>query len=336
MVFRREVSTRFCRSLLAAALVMGAALGLPASAPDAAEGHYPLQSLGLYTQFEERGQPFNYWPGWVIQNFDQYDPAVGHLVSDEVSLQLDKMNAMGVNKITYELRTANRSCGPGCNTTFPSCRIPSALGLDWPQPTPKELTNLKSFFDLVTSKGMRINLSLTNTHMTVSATSDSKAWLGAIIQTVKGHPALNLLLFAGDAQIVAINGSNIPNACGQEAEAPLWDGPSSYAARYLEWVIPYAMSFGMPPEQLSSEAIVGDFLTDSMPAGGWKTTDHHLWKPIGVLKAVFDSVNIRPRSAAMLSHSTNTANASRRTCPPATTSARMSGRTRPLVTSRPW
>jgi len=71
-------------------------------------GYHPLKNAGLYTQFERRGTLSEYsGSGQVIQNWDQFDSVVGSTVSQEVSLQLDKMKAMGVNTITIELRTAD-------------------------------------------------------------------------------------------------------------------------------------------------------------------------------------------------------------------------------------
>src|SRR6058998_3957645 len=66
-----------------------------------------LPIRGLYVQFERRGWPSEYWPGQVIQSFDQFDGVVGRTVSAEVAAQLDSMRRMGVNAIAYELRTAD-------------------------------------------------------------------------------------------------------------------------------------------------------------------------------------------------------------------------------------
>src|SRR5262249_390872 len=103
-------------------------------ARDAAAG--PLKTKGLWGQFEERGWPVGYWPGQVVQWFNQVDD-VGHLVSNEVALQLDKMRGMGVNTITIELRSTTPNWTG--TTVFPNCYINSALGLQWPQPSATEL-----------------------------------------------------------------------------------------------------------------------------------------------------------------------------------------------------
>ena len=110
-----------------------------------------LPVRGLYVQFERRGWPSEYSPGQVIQNFDQPDAVVGSTVAAEVALQLDAMRAMGVNAITYELRSAD-AVDLG-SFTPPTCNLPPVLGLQWPQPTSTELKNLVAFFDLAHAKG---------------------------------------------------------------------------------------------------------------------------------------------------------------------------------------
>ena len=266
----------------------------PTATPTPGPGHSPLARVGLWTQFDERGDPNGYWQGQLLQTFTEIDPAVGTTVEAEASLQLDTMKALGVNTITYELRTADPSCGPGCpGAQFPSCLVSYALGLDWPQPTATELTNLKSFFDLVASKGMKIDLLLTTTHMDESPPTNSTIWFGAILDTVAGNPALDMVLFGGDANTVNNNGGTTPNACGGQAgEPPLYLGPSTFAATFLEWAIPFAQTQGIPVNQLSAEAIVGDFYTDSQPGAGPNATDGHLWAPIGVMKTVFDHLSV--------------------------------------------
>jgi len=59
-------------------------------------------------QFERRGWSSEYWTGQVIQQFNDFDPVVGHTVSEEVALQLDAMVGLGVNTVTLELRTADQ------------------------------------------------------------------------------------------------------------------------------------------------------------------------------------------------------------------------------------
>jgi hypothetical protein len=134
-----------------------------------------LPTRGLWVQIEERGYPNGYWPGDVIQRFNDYDPVVGHTVSEEVTIQMDAMRAMGVNTITIELRTADQDA----NHTFPTCHINPVLGFQWPQPTATELTNLPLYCNLAQSKGMKIILVLTNTHMEEQPPTNSQTWLGA-------------------------------------------------------------------------------------------------------------------------------------------------------------
>jgi hypothetical protein len=219
-------------------------------------------------------------------------------VEAEASLQLDKMKALGVNTITTELRTADPSCVPekdGCpGQSFPTCLIPYALGLDWPQPTSTELANLKSFFDLVQSKGMKINLGLTFMHMDEPVPRpNSQLWLGSIVNEIKGHPALDLILINGDAHTIDTTPTGTgPNQCGIEGEPPFWLGPDTYAATFVEWAISFAMSLGIPAKQLSAEAIVGFWPSETQARAGADAEDGHLWSPIHVLKAVFDNLAI--------------------------------------------
>ena len=270
----------------------------PTATPTPGPGHSPLAQAGLFVQFDERGFPNGYYPGQLIQKFTQVDPVVGTTVEAEASLQLDKMKALGVNTITTELRTSDPSCVPesptGCDSTFPSCLISYALGLDWPQPTQTELTNLKSFFDLVQSKGMKINLGLTFMHMDEPAPRpNSQLWLGSIFNEIKGHPALDLILINGDAyRIDTTPGGTGLNQCGIEGEPPFFLGPDNYAATFVEWAISYAMSLGIPARQLSAEAIVGFWPSEAQLPAGANAEDGHLWSPIHVLKTVFDDLAI--------------------------------------------
>jgi hypothetical protein len=252
-------------------------------------GHYPFPIRGLWVQFERRGWASGYWSGEVIQEFNNFDPVVGSLVSEEVALQLDEMGAMGVNTITFELRTADPTSG---EFTPPGCNMPPVLGLQWPQPTATELTNLTSFFDLVHSKGMKVILVLTNNHMEEQPPTHAEAWLGAILGTVKGHPALELILFNGNEHVIDTDGNGTPDSCGPPAEPPLWLGANSAPAIYVKWAIGYGLSLGLPARQLSAEAVVGDYFVDSQPPAGPSATDGHLWKPIVVLKGIFDALGI--------------------------------------------
>ena len=250
-----------------------------------------LPVRGLYVQFERRGWPSEYWPGQVIQDFDQFDAVVGSTVAAEVALQLDTLHRMGVNAITYELRTADADYIPGSDA-FPTCKLPPVLGLQWPEPTSTELKNLVALFDLAHAKGMRVLLRLTNTHMEEQPPTNSATWLGAILDAVKLHPALELVLFEGNTHVVDTNGDGTADACGTPAEPPLWLGPTSAPAKYVQWAIRYAHSLGIPARKLSAEAVVGDFFVESEPPAGPNATDGHLWKPIAVLKLTLDGLAI--------------------------------------------
>lgn len=250
-------------------------------------GHFLLKTAGLYTQFECRGWASGYWSGDTIQRWTQFDSVVGSTIAQEVSLQLDRMKAMGVNTITYELRTSDPT-----NTgsfTPPGCTLPAVLGLQWPQPTSTELTNLVAFFDLVQSKDMRVLLRLVNTHMEEQPPTNSQTWLGAILGVIGKHPALNLVLLEGNTHTT---GSGSQEACGIPAEPPLWMGPSSVAGKYVQWAIGFAMSLGIPARKLSAEAVVGDVYTESYWWSSPEATGGHLWPSIVAEKKIFDNLGI--------------------------------------------
>jgi hypothetical protein len=109
---------------------------------------------------------------------------------------------------------------------------------------------------------------------------------------VKNHPALDLVVFYGDAHTIDTNGDGVPDSCGGQSEPPLWLGPSAVAATYVKWAISYAMSLGMPASKLSAASVFGNYFTDSQPPAGPDATDQHLWSPIVVMKAIFDSLAI--------------------------------------------
>ena len=248
-------------------------------------GHFLMKNVGLVTQFDRRGWPDQYWPGQVIYTWDQFDTVVGSTISQEVSLQLDKIKAMGVNTITFELRAADNT-DTGIFTP-PDCNIGTGQGLQFPQPTATELANLPRFFDMVQSKGMKVWLRLINTHMEEQPPTNSQTWLGAILGVIGNHPALDLVTFEGNTHWIE-NGTQ----CGVPAEPPLYLGPGSIPAQYVQWAIGFAMSQGIPARRLSTEAIVGDIFVDSMPPAGPTATDNHLWPTIPVLKMIFDNLNI--------------------------------------------
>lgn len=250
-----------------------------------------LPVRGLYVQFERRGWASEYWPGQVIQQFNITDEVVGHTVREEVALQLDQMKQMGVNTIAYELRSASPPSAPDIFSP-PTCTLPPVLGLQYPRPTALELANLVEFFDLLQSKGMKVHLRLVNTHMEEQPPENNTLWIGAILNAIKDHPALDLVLFEGSPFTIDTNGDGVGDKCGGPAEAPLWDGPGSVPANYVQWAIQYGHSLGVPYRKLSAEAIVGDYYSFNQGPGGPEMTDQHQWDPVFTLKSIFDNLNI--------------------------------------------
>ena len=246
-----------------------------------------LPTRGLWVQFERRGDSSRYWTGEAVQTFNDFDALLGHKVSDEIALQLDAMKALGVNTISLELRTADPTEG---NFVYPACNINPALGFQYPQPTPTELTNIIPLFDLINSKGIKVVLVLVNTHM--EDQTNSAIWVKAILNVVKTHPALDFVVFNGSAHYIDSNGDGTPDSCGIPAEAPLYLGPTSIPAQYVQFAISTAMGLGMPTSQLGAGTPAGDFFTDSQPPAGPEATDRHLWKPTSIMKGIFDKLGI--------------------------------------------
>lgn len=238
----------------------------------------------LYVSFDKRGYPSGYYSGDVISNFNQYDPVVGHTIKEEMSLQLDEINKLGVNSIAFELRSSDPVFifEP---FTPPNCNISPALGLQYPQPTVVETSNLVEFLDLLESKGMKVYLRLVNTHMEEQPPLNNKIWLGTILKAIKNHPALALVLFEGNQHTLDSNGDGKGDICGIPAEPPLWDGSNSIPADYIKWAIDFAHSLGFPYQQLSTEAVVGDFSATQPEVSGY-------WNTVLTLMEIFDAVNI--------------------------------------------
>ncbi len=249
-----------------------------------------LPVRGLYVSFERRGFGSGYYSGEAISNFTNFDDAVGHTVEEEISQQLDVMKQMGVNTITYELRSADpNNTGP---FVFPSCNINTVLGLQYPQPTATEINNLGAFLDLLQSKGIKLFLRLVNTHMEEEPPTNNELWLGTILNAIKDHPALDLVLFEGSSHWIDTNGDDVDDACGIPAEPPFWMGPATNVAGYVEWAVAYAHSLGMPYRKLSAEAVVGDYYAINQGPSGPRATNSHLWDSIYVLKTIFDDLAI--------------------------------------------
>jgi hypothetical protein len=250
-----------------------------------------LPVRGLYVQFERRGWSSEYWSGQVIQQFDTLDPVVGHTVGEEVALQLDEMVKMGVNTIAFELRSSSPESA-GNVFAAPVCPLPPVLGVQYPQPTNLELKNLGEFLDLLQSKGIKVYLRLVNTHMEEQPPVNNELWIGSILNAIKDHPALDLVLFDGAPFMIDSNGDSVPDQCGGPVEGPLWDGPGSVPANYVQWAIQYSHSLGIPYRKLSAEAIVGDYYAFNQGPGGPEMTDRHQWDPVFTLKSIFDNLKI--------------------------------------------
>ncbi len=244
-----------------------------------------LPVRGLLVQFDRGGARDGYWSGQVLQLFDTYDSPVGRLVREEVSAQLDEMVKLGVNTIRFELRSSTPEAA-GNAFVAPICALPPVLGLQYPQPTDLELKNLVEFFDVVQSKGIKIELELINTHMDEQPPTRNSTWLGAILNAVKDHPALDWVGFDGAPHRLS------SGMCGGPAEAPLWDGPGSIPAAYIQWAMQYGHSLGLPWRAMSAEAIVGDYYSFMQGPGGSEMTDRHHWDPVYTLKTIFDNLNI--------------------------------------------
>lgn len=237
-----------------------------------------LPVRGLWVQFDRRGWHSGYWNGDALQQFTQFDGVVNGTVNSEIALQMDKMRVMGVNTIELEIRAADISAGS--SFTPPECAINPVLGVQYPQPTATELTNLAAFFDLASSKGMKIVLNLVNTHMEEQPPVNNTTWLRSILQAVENQPALYLVSFDGD---VHVNNFNNVQSCGIPAEPPLWLGSNAPPAQYVKWAIGYANSLGLPFSKLTAESVVGSYIDEN---------SSNLYSPINVMKGIYDSLGV--------------------------------------------
>ena len=265
-------------------------------------GKQLLAGRGVWAIFDRRGYPNGYYSGDAIKMFDQHDQDLQNLlgsganvaatVRDEIASQLGKMRAMGMNRITFELRATDPVF---INEPFnpPDCNLAPSLGLLYPQPTAIELSNLAAFFDLAQANGFRVLLILNNTHMEEQPPTNNSRWLAAILNVVKNHPALDVVMFGGNMHVLTLTfGSMVSMVCGTPAEAPLYLGIDSYAGRYVQWAIGYSTALGVSPAKLSAEAIVGDYYVDQQPPAGPEATNSHLWSPIKILKQIFDNLGV--------------------------------------------
>ena len=249
-------------------------------------GHNLLKTRGLWTYFEHRGVSSGYHAGELLEAID--DPSA----RNDVAAQLKVMRAMGVNELTYELRSAD---GPWpVDSTYPRCFRSTALGPLWPEPTSQQLAGLRTLYGLANAYGMRIMLVLNTTHM--ERPDSNAAWLGSIIGTVKDLPAFDLVIFGGDRHSIDALPpyDGVPDSCGGESEAPLWLGPDSPQGRYVQWAIAYGRSLGVPPRQLAAEAIVGDYRHEAQQAAGPDAQDGHLWRPLEILRTIYDRLGFPP------------------------------------------
>ena len=236
--------------------------------------------------FERRGFPAGYFEGQILHEFNNIDPAIGTTVAQEVGRQLDAMHSLGINSIMLTLAAADAQPG---EFVPPACTVNPDLGPLFPQPTDLELTNLKELFDLIYSKGIQVTLNLSNTHMEDQARS--RIWLKSILEVVKDHPGLELILFGGDVHTYDNNGDGVPDMCGGRAEPTLGMGQGSGGTKYVKWAIDYAHSLGLPYRKLSAEAILGAYI-DVAQQPNPHMTDGHFWNPEAVLKGIFDDLGI--------------------------------------------
>jgi hypothetical protein len=282
------------RLALAACVLAALTIALASSASSATpKGRYLLQTRGLWTYFEHRGSPSGYNAGELLEVIG------GTAARSDVAAQLRVMRAMGVNELTYEMRSAD---GPWpVDSTFPNCRRSTALGPLWPNPTDEQLAGLKTLFGLANQYGMRIMLILNTTHM--EKPESNAPWLRSIVGSVKDLPALDLVVFGGDRHTIdalaPYDGS--PDSCGGESEAPLWLGPDSLEGRYVQWALTFARSLGVPPEKLGAEAIVGDYRHEAQQGAGPAAQGRHLWRPVEVLRTIYDRVGFPARRTYPLS-----------------------------------
>jgi hypothetical protein len=273
--------------------VAGLILVCTASAGTAAQpgGRYFLRTRGLWTYFEHLGAEQGYNSGELLEVIGQ--PSV----RADVVAQLKRMRALGVNEFAYEMRSAD---GPWpVNSDFPACQLSTALGPKWPQPAAVQLSGLQTLFALAHQFGMRVILILNTTHMEQGAVGNAQ-WLGAIAGAIKDSPAFDLLLVGGDVHAWDAQPpfDGVPDSCGGESEAPLWLGPDSVQGRYVQWALGYLRSLGIPAEKLSAEAIVGFYGSEVQQPAGTNAEDSHLWRPLEVLRTIFDRLGFAPDQRA--------------------------------------
>jgi hypothetical protein len=196
----------------------------------------------------------------------------------------------GVNEILVEMRSAGGSTPP----PWSDCDLSPELGPSWPQPTSLEVDGLRTLLGLAQRHGMRVGLMLNNTHMDQQLSVNSERWLGAVLGAVRGSPALDYIALGGDRQTIDAKPPHdgVPDSCGGQSDAPLWLGPDSIQGRYVQSAIAYARSLGLPPQKLTAEAIVGDYRQEIEQGAGPDAEDRHLWRPLEVMRTIFDRLGI--------------------------------------------
>jgi hypothetical protein len=245
-----------------------------------------LPVRGVIGPFERRGYPSGYYEGQILNEFNNYDQYAGSTVAEEIGVQLEAMRSLGINTIWLTLSAADAQPG---NFIPPACTVNPDLGPLFPRPTETELANLKALFDLIHSKGIQVVLNLSNTHM--EDRLNSEIWLKSILEVVKDHPALYLVLFSGDIHVHHYDTAGIADTCGGRAEPNLWEGPGAGSVQYLKWALPFANSLGIPYRKLSAEAILGFYASVAHTPNQFMT-DGHYWDPEVVLKGIFDDLGI--------------------------------------------
>src|SRR5919108_3736711 len=146
MLWLRQVGAALAVLLLL--LTSAAAQGASRNARVGPLGRHLLAVRGIWTYFEDRNASFGWHAGQLLHVIR------ARSVQDEVTLQLREMRTMGVNEITYELRTGT---GPWpVRGAFPDCELAVDLGPRWPQPDPDEIAGLRTLFGLIARQNMRV------------------------------------------------------------------------------------------------------------------------------------------------------------------------------------
>ena len=274
-----------------AACVFGALIvGLPGrSASSAAPaGAHLLQTRGMRTYFEHRGASSGYHAGELLEGIS------GAGAKSDVVVQLKVMRSMGVNQLAYEMRSADGPW-PGASA-YPACKRSTSLGPLWPQPTAAQIAGLRTLYGLANQHGMRVMLLLNTTHM--EQPESNAQWLRSVIGAVKDLPAFDLVVFGGDRHSV----DALP---ALRRRARLSGGVEHGSGRQLDAAGPKTRGGGsqfrrrrLPAEEArgNSAAIID---VHNRPARD--AEDRHLWRPLEVLRTIYDRLEFPPRRTYPLS-----------------------------------